>query len=97
MNIDKILILLGEPQSVFLENMFKYFSSSIGKKNKKEIIIIGSLSLIKLHMKKLKYNFNFNLIKDVKFSKINSANINIKRKKDNRFANAKSSNAIHEL
>ncbi len=75
MNIDKILILLGEPQSVFLENMFKYFSSSIGKKNKKEIIIIGSLSLIKLHMKKLKYNFKFNLIKDVKFSKINSLNL----------------------
>ena len=32
-----------------------------------------------------------------KFSRINNANINNKRKKDKRFANAKSSKAIHEL
>ncbi len=78
MIIDKILIVLGEPFSIFSEILFKYLKSSKFKKNNKTIIIIGNLNLFKKQMKKLKYNFVFNLIKDPDFAthgKINIINI----------------------
>ena len=36
MSINKILIILGEPQSTFSEILFKYFKSKEFKKNKKK-------------------------------------------------------------
>ena len=45
MIIDKILIVLGEPFSIFSEILFKYLKSSKFKKNNKTIIIIGNLNL----------------------------------------------------
>ncbi len=75
MKIDKILVILGEPQSTFSEILFKYFKSKEFLKNKKKIILIGSLNLIKQHMKKLKYNLDLQLINNVKEAKINRLNI----------------------
>ena len=40
MNIKVILIVLGEPNSIFSELLFKYFSSSKFKKKIKKIILI---------------------------------------------------------
>ena len=42
MNTNKILIVLGEPNSTFSEVLFKYFKSKSFKKNKKKIILIGN-------------------------------------------------------
>ena len=75
MKLNKILIILGEPQSTFSEILFKYFNSKEFSKNKKKIILIGSLNLFQKQMKKLKFNLNLNLIKDVKYAKINKLNI----------------------
>ena len=50
MNYKPILIICGEPNSVFTE----LFAKSINKyKNKKPIILIGSINLIKSQFKKL--------------------------------------------
>ena len=75
MKINKILIILGEPQSTFSEILFKYFNSKEYSKNKKKIILIGSISLMKKQMKKLKFNLNFNAIKNIEEAKINELNI----------------------
>ena len=52
MNYKPIIIVPGEPNSVFLEIFFKTIKKN---KFKRPIILIGSLSLLKLQMKKLKY------------------------------------------
>ena len=75
MKINKILIILGEPQSTFSEILFKYFNSKEFSKNKKKIILIGSVSLMKKQMKKLKFNLNLNAIENIKEAKINELNI----------------------
>ncbi len=75
MKINKILIILGEPQSTFSEILFKYFNSKEFLKNKKKIILIGSVSLMKKQMKKLKFNLNLNAIENIKEAKINELNI----------------------
>ena len=71
--IKPIIIIAGEPFSIFSEIFFK----SIKKFNSKNpIILIGSFDLFKSQMKILKYKFKFNLIdknfeiKDLKFKKI---------------------------
>ena len=77
MKINKILIILGEPQSTFSEILFKYFNSKEFSKNKKKIILIGSLSLLQKQMKKLKFNLKLKLklIKNIKEAQINKLNI----------------------
>ena len=60
MKINKILIILGEPQSTFSEILFKYFSSRNFKKNNKKILLIGNIDLINKQMKSLKYKFSLN-------------------------------------
>ena len=60
MNIKPILIVTGEPFSVFSEILFKTFKKS---KFKKPIIIIGSHNLLIDQMKFLKYKIQFNIIK----------------------------------
>jgi len=84
MNYNIGLIVLGEPNSTFLEVLFKYFKSSDFKKNKKKIILIGSAKLVKKQMKLLKYKFRINEIKDIHEFKnkfINIINVNYKFKK----------------
>tara|TARA_B100001250_G_scaffold409176_1_gene432990 strand:- start:1274 stop:2239 length:966 start_codon:yes stop_codon:yes gene_type:complete len=75
MKINKILIILGEPQSVFPEILFKYFNSKNFKKNNKKIILIGNIFFLEKHMKKLRYNFDLNEITNIKDAKIKKINI----------------------
>lgn len=76
MKFNPILIVAGEPNSVFLEIFFKSIES---KKIKNPIILIASLNLVKLQMKKLKVNIKINILtnKKIKFNKIEKKTINI--------------------
>ncbi len=85
MRINKIIIILGEPQSIFSEILFKYFNSKEFSKNKKKIILIGSMTLLQKQMKKLKFNLNLKLINninDAKNNEINILNINYNNQKN---------------
>ena len=73
MNIKFIIIVLGEPYSIFSEILGKYFSKN--KKFKKKIIIIGSKKLFKDQLKKLNYIFPINEIANFKEAKKNIVNI----------------------
>ena len=75
MRINKIIIILGEPQSIFSEILFKYFNSKEFSKNKKKIILIGSITLLQKQMKKLKFNLNLKLINNINDAKNNGINI----------------------
>ena len=84
MKINKIVIVLGEPQSTFSEILFKYFNSNEFSKNKKIIILIGNIRLLNKQMKILKFNLNLNKIKNIeeaKIKKINIINIDYNNKK----------------
>jgi len=73
MSTKYILIVHGEPFSIFSEVLGKYFIKK--RKFKKKIIIIGNKQLLKKQLKKLKYNFPLNEIKNYLDSEINSINI----------------------
>ena len=79
MNTKPILIVAGEPNSIFLEIFFK----TLKKNNfKKPIIIIVSKKLLFRQMKKLKFNFKINNIEldnlkhDLNNQSINLINVN---------------------
>ena len=55
-----IIIVAGEPNSIFLEIFFKSLNRI---KTKKPIILIGSLKLVKLQMSKLKYKKKIKVLK----------------------------------
>lgn len=84
MNSNPILIIAGEPFSIFSEILFKSF-----KKNKfsKPLILIGSFNLLKKQMKNLNFNIPFNQIdknfnyRELKKNKINIINVNFRFKK----------------
>ena len=59
MNYKPIIIVPGEPNSVFLEIFFKTIRI---KKFKNPIILICSEKLLIMQMKKLKFNFKVNLV-----------------------------------
>ena len=94
MNINFIVITLGEPNSTFSEILFKYFSSKNFKKINKKIVLIGNKNLFLKQMKKLKYKFFLNEIIELKNAKkklVNIINVDYKFKKT--FTNiSKSSN-----
>tara|TARA_B100001057_G_scaffold479743_1_gene551766 strand:- start:12 stop:977 length:966 start_codon:yes stop_codon:yes gene_type:complete len=75
MSYKPIIILAGEPNSVFLEIYFKTLKS---RKFKSPLILIVSLKLLKLQMKKLKFK--------KKIRVLNQADIH-KNKVDNNFLN----------
>ena len=79
MNNKPILIVLGEPYSIFSETLFKLYKNKIYKKLKKPIILIGSKKLLTEQMLKLKFKFIINEIKykDINNCSINNKNINI--------------------
>ena len=86
MKINKVIIILGEPNSIFPEILFKYFNSKKFLKNKKKIILIGSLSLLQKQIKILKINLKINLkiinnIKEAQVKNLNIFNINYNYKK----------------
>ena len=76
MNNKPIIIVAGEPYSIFLEIFFKT------KKNfnfKKPIILIASKKLILLQMKKLGFDFDLNIINEdmLDFTKLKQKKINL--------------------
>ena len=80
-----ILIVAGEPNSIFLEIFFK----SLKKNNfKKPIVLIASKNLVAQQMKKLRFNFKINLIDTKKIvlnlltnKELNIINVDYKFKK----------------
>ena len=82
MNSKVILIVLGEPYSIFSEILGKSLFEK--KKFKNKIILIGNFKLLKKQLKKLKYQLNINLILDLKESldnKINMIDVDFEHKK----------------
>ena len=71
-----ILIVAGEPNSIFLEIFFK---SLINNNFKTPIILIASKDLLIKQMKQLKFNFKINLIneKNIFLNVLNNKKINI--------------------
>ena len=80
--IKPILIICGEPNSIFSEIIFKAFYNY---KNKNPIVLIGSYDLIMKQFKKLKLSTKLNLVyfqnnffTNIKKDKINILNVNYK-------------------
>ena len=84
MSTNKILIILGEPNSTFSEVLFKYFKSKFFRHNKNKIILIGNKKLFQSQMIKLKYNFKIKEISSLQkytAKEINIINVDYKFKK----------------
>ena len=82
MNIKKIIIVLGEPNSVFSEILGKYFTKR--KKLKKKIIIIGNYKLFKQQLNILGFKIKVDRIENIfeaKFNKLNLIDIEFKYNK----------------
>ena len=75
MKYKPLIIVMGEPYSIFLEILFKTFKSSFINKIKRPIILIGSAELLKKQMYFFKHNFKINIItiKDIKSIKNNKS------------------------
>ena len=93
-----IIIVAGEPNSIFSEIFFKSLKS---KKFKSPIILIASLRLIEHQMKKLGVNrkirlINFSTLKNYRLNnkKINLINVNFNQKKPFDIISSKSNNYI---
>ena len=85
MNYKPIIVVAGEPNSIFMEIFLKSLQY---KKYKSPIILIASYSLLKLQMEKLDYKFNINLLDfyeskiwNLNKKKINLINVNYKTTK----------------
>ena len=74
-----LIIVAGEPYSIFSEIFYKIFKSSFYKKYKIPIILIGSKNILEMQMKKMKYSYKINLIKknEIKNTKLNNFEINL--------------------
>jgi len=70
-----ILIVLGEPNSIFSEILFKTYKKKIVQKFNRPLIVIGSEKLLESQMKYLNYSIK---IKKINFVKIKSSRINNK-------------------
>ena len=70
-----LIILLGEPNSIFSEILFKTYKNNSIKKIKRPIVVIGSINLLRSQMKLLKY---FIEIKQIKLSDIKNIKFNRK-------------------
>ena len=70
MSCKPIIIVAGEPNSVFLEIFFKSLKF---KKYKSPLIIICSKKLLQEQMKKLKFNYKINIV-DKDFAKLDALN-----------------------
>ena len=88
MKFKPLIIVLGEPYSIFSEILFKSLNHNRVKKFRKKIILIGSKKLLEKQMFTLGYKFKFKEIKlneidklKISSTKINIININFKFKK----------------
>ena len=84
MNYKPIIIINGEPNSIFIE----IFLKSLKNKFKSPIILISSLDLLKFYMKKFNFKKKINIIKEQEINKkklnnnsINLINVNYKLQK----------------
>ena len=64
MKIKPIIIVAGEPYSVFLEIFFKTLNNKKVRNLKTPILIIASYDLVLKQMRKLKYYFKIKLFDD---------------------------------
>ncbi len=73
MKYKPLIIVMGEPYSIFLEILFKTFKSSFINKIKRPIILVGSANLLIKQMRFFKYKFKVNIIeiKDIPYIKSN--------------------------
>ena len=69
-NNSPLLIVLGEPNSIFSEVLFKAYKKKIIQKFNRPIVIIGSENLLKLQMKFLKYSIKIQKINSFNFKKL---------------------------
>tara|TARA_B100000925_G_scaffold274568_1_gene240125 strand:- start:294 stop:1238 length:945 start_codon:yes stop_codon:yes gene_type:complete len=74
MSINHLLIVTSEPNSVFLELLFKYFKFN-KKKIKKKITLIGNFEIIKNEAKKNKFKLEINQILNLDEAKSNQLNL----------------------
>ena len=76
MNYSPILIVGGEPNSVFLEIFFKFLKAN---KSKSPLILISSEKLLRLQMKKLKFKKKIRILELEKLNqyKLNNSSINL--------------------
>ena len=88
MKFRPLIIVLGEPYSVFSEILFKSFKQNSINKFRKKMILIGSKKLLEKQMFSFGYKFKLKEIKlneiyklNLYSSKINIININFKFKK----------------
>ena len=74
-----IIIVSGEPYSVFLEIFFKIFKSKFFSKYKRPIIIIACKEILEMQMNAMDFSFKINLLKfsQIKKKKINNSQINL--------------------
>ena len=72
-----ILIVTGEPNSIFLELFFKIYKTKIKNKFKTPIILITSKDHLIRQMRYFKYLFSINIINQENFKNINNKKINI--------------------
>ena len=100
MNSNPIIIVCGEPNSIFSELLVKSFKRY---RSKKPIILIGSYNLICLQLKKMKLKVRLNQIelendflKNINLDKINIININYNFKKVFEPISLKSNKYINE-
>ena len=76
MNYKPIIIVAGEPNSIFFEIFFKALKT---EKFKSPIILIASIDILKLQMKKLRFKRKIKLltISELKKTKLNNRSINL--------------------
>ena len=76
MNYDPILVVSGEPNSVFLEIFFKILKK---KKIKNPLILISSEKILKLQMNKLRFKKDIRILNVLKLDKykLNNKSINL--------------------
>ena len=98
-----IIIVAGEPYSVFFEIFFKTFKKKIYQKYKNPLILIGSQKIIMMQMKKLGFSLKINLIKSdllqkykLDNKKINLIDVNLNFKKPFGKITSKSSKYIND-
>ncbi len=79
MKFNPIIVVSGEPYSIFLELFFKVYNSKFIKNYNRPLILIASKKLIFNQMKILGYKFNINLINQSTLNKkkLNNKNINL--------------------
>ena len=99
MSFKPIIVVAGEPNSVFFEIFFKALKK---KKIKSPIILIASFKLLKLQMKKMGFKKEINLIttsdlrKKLSNKSINLFNINFNQKKPFEKISSRSNNYINK-